>query len=296
MPKRNPITEVEVEDIFDDDCISGLRKYLPRIHRFAEELRSAARGYAKDVRTLSNDEVRAEISELLNLANFKRPSTNRASDVKYEKVARKLEQLSDKASSLLKDRAARMSWAAKLPAPSTKAIGRNGEILTRKSFSLSVTLPSADDLRDPLLREKGCEIIILLCSNGARPGRRGLEFDLYAPSIAYELPADGSGDKPTRKRRPKRKAELEFVRDLRLLWLRATGKKAAWTGNSYKPGPFVQFAAACLELVGAYDGDNAEVGASWLIGEIARRRRMARAVRLKQLLAWRERKKTFLSE
>ena len=264
--------------ILDDDCIDGLRRYLPRMHdphRFAEELRSASRAYANSIHVLSNDEVRAEISELLKLANFKRPSTSRTTGVKYEKVALKLERLSDRARRMLTDRAAGMSQAPKLPAPRAKAIGRNGEILTRKGFSFSVALPSPGDVRDPALREKACETITLLCSTGGRSGKRGIAFDLYAPGVAYEQRSDGSGDNPIRKRRPKRSAELEFVRDLRLLWVTATGEQAAWTGNSYNPGPFVRFAAACLELIGAYGTSKAEAGAARLISEIDRRRRIA---------------------
>lgn len=281
MPRRNPIGVTDVAKIFDDDCIAGLRSYLPRVNdarRFGKELRSAAQAYAEGVPVPSSDEVRAEISELLNFANFKRPTTSRTTGVKYEKVALKLDRLSDRARRMLTDRAVGMSHAPKLPAPRAKAIGRNGEILTRKGFSFSVALPSPGDLRDPALREKACEAIILLCSNGGRPGRHGIEFDLYAPGVAYEQRSDGLDDNPIRKRRAKRNAELEFVRDLRLLWVTATGEQAAWTGNSYNPGPFVRFAAACLELIGAYETSKAEAGASRLVGKIDRRRRKAERV------------------
>lgn len=298
MPRRNPISVAEVANVFDDDCIDALRLYLPRVdnvHRFAEELRTAARAYAQGVDALSSDEVRIEIADLLKFANFQRPSTRRTTGKKYEKVARKLERLSERARRMLTDRAAGMSQAPKLPAPSARAIGRTGEILTRKPFSFSVTLPSPADLRDPLLREKACEAITLLCSSGARPGKRGIEFDLHAPGVASEPRSDGSGGNSIRKRRAKRNAELEFVSDLRLLWVTATGEQAAWTGNSYNPGPLVRFAAACLERVGAYDEDRAEEGASRLIRETDRRRRIAEE-RSKEFSGPPTGRMTFLSE
>lgn len=283
MPKRNPIDAAEVANVFDEDCINSLLSGLPRVdHRqFGEGLRSAARTYANDVHALSNDEVRAEISELLEIANFNRPSTFRTTGVKYEKVARKLERLSDRARKILTDRAAGMSQVPKLPAPSAEAIGRNGEILTRKAFAFSVALPPPGDLRDPMLREKACETVRMLCSYGAQIKDQKLIYDLYAPGIRYDTrsPAENSpiSKKPIRRRRPKRKPELEFVGALRMLWLMNFGKRASRTGNTSDPGPFVRFAAVCLDLVGAYFEENALAGAVKLINEWERRRSVVEA-------------------
>ena len=270
MSRRHPITADDVTRVFDDECVRNLcHDHLPRgvdVVRFSEGVRAAAYAYAEDVRARSGDEIRAEIAELLKFANFKRPSTGRTTGVKYEKVARKLEHMSREATRLLTDRSERISWRPEPSGPPVTAIGRNGENLTRKCRDgFSVTLPSPNDLRklsrapaasaagaasanDELnkQRERACEIIRLLCSNGV-PTIEGqaVKYDVYAPQIIYEERPNETGDASQRdlirKRRPKRRAELEFVGALRLIWLEKTGTHAAGTGNARDPGPFVRF-------------------------------------------------------
>ena len=284
MSRRDPITADDVTRVFDDEWVRNLcqHHYLPRgvdVLRFSEGVRSAAYAYAEDVRARSGDEIRAEIAELLKFANFSGP-TGRTTGVKYEKVARKLEHMSREATRLLTDRSERISWRPEPSGPPVTAIGRNGEILTRKCRDgFSVTLPSPADLRDQSRRERACEIIRLLCSNGVRPTIEGqaVKYDVYAPQIIYEERPNETGDASQRdlirKRRPKRKAELEFVSALRMVWLMATGTRASRTGSWHHPGPFVQFTAACLTLIRAYHEDNADAGAEKLINECDQRRR-----------------------
>ena len=266
MTLRNPINADAVDNAFNDEFMDGLRKYLPRVNnmeRFTQGVRSAARTYAESARAPSGDEVRDEIDKLLKLANFKRSAANRVTGKKYKKVARKLEGLSKPAHELLRTRAARISRASE-PSGAAAAIGRDGEILTRKRRGLStVALPEPEDLRDPSRRDRACEIITSLCSTGARIDEQEVEFDLHAPGVIYE---DG-----VRKRRPKRRAELEFVGALRLIWLEATEDRAARTGNARDPGPFVRFVAVCLQQVGAYNESASCAGAAHLISEWERR-------------------------
>jgi hypothetical protein len=266
MTLRSPIKADAVDNAFNDQFMDGLRRYLPRVKNmthFTQGVRSAARRYAQSARTPSGDEVRAEIRDLFKLANFKKSTTKRTTGKKYEKIARKLERLSEPARELLTTRAARISRASE-PSGAATAMGRDGEILTRKGRGLStVALPEPEDLRNCSRRDRACEIITSLCLTGARIGEREIEFDLYAPQVIYE-----GG---IRKRRPKTKAELEFVGALRLIWLEATEDRAARTGNARDPGPFVRFVAVCLQQVGAYNESASYAAAARLISELERR-------------------------
>jgi hypothetical protein len=126
-----------------------------------------------------------------------------------------------------------------------------------------VALPKPSELRDASRRERARQTIVSLCSTGARIGERKSEFDLYAPQVIYE-----GG---IRKRRPKTRAELEFVGALRLIWLEATEDRAARTSNARDPGPFVRFVAVCLHQVGAYDESASYAAAARFISELERR-------------------------
>jgi hypothetical protein len=284
-----------VAGVFDDERIKELSKYLPphtkSSERFGEGVRSAAYAYAEDVCALSGDEVRAEIARLLEIV--KRPLTKRTSDKKYEKVARALAQLSSQTKNFLTTRARDMSWIGQTTDPHVTVIGRDGEVLSRRGrHEFRIALPSPADLRDSLRRHQAYETIRTLCSYGARPstiGNQALEHDLYAPRVRYDLRPDA--EKSTiRRRRPKRKSELEFVGALRMVWLMATGARAGKTGNTSNPGRFVLFTAECLDSIGAYHKDHAEAGAVKLINEWERRSREVRsrtALKLKQIRAGR---------
>jgi hypothetical protein len=287
MASRRPIAADEVDRIFNEACIRDLAQDLPPgadLAKFASSLRADVYRYLEQVPALSGDEVRAEIKKLHGAANFKRPSTNRSTGVKYEKVARLRERLSPETARLLTDRAARMSHTTARTEPPTVARARNGEFVTRKgSPPFSITLPKAGELRDPALRERACERISLLCSFGDQG-----DETLYAPRIiSDERPGGG---RPIRRRRPKRRAELEFVGDLRATWLMAGGKKASPTAIWHQPGPFVRCVAKCLTLVGAYDApsdgeaDRAAIAAEKLIHEWERRRKEVRKRMLLKLI------------
>jgi hypothetical protein len=231
--------------------------------------------------------------------------------VKYEKVAKLLELLSPPSFRLLAERAARINrpWARSTPVRHpVVAIGRNGERLQRKLASpFNVILPTPDDLRDPATRDQACSTIRMLCSLGDR--------ELYAPLIIYEerpsgvgggllddqhvasdaggreqgsgcvgqaVPTDSCETKrlpPIRKRRPKRRAELELVGMLRNAWLVATETIPARTASWHQPGPFVRFVTKCLQLVRAYsvpgpgEPDRAAMAAARLIHAWERCRR-----------------------
>jgi hypothetical protein len=271
--------------IFDDACMRDLARQLPKgadILKLAESVRAAACCYVDEVPSLSGDEVRAEIKKFREAASFKRPTTNRTSGVKYEKVARLRERLSRESLGLLTDRVARINRPPERTADPVRVMGRNGETLTRKgSLAFDIALPTADQLRDSKRRDEACETIMMLCSLGDR--------DLYAPRTIYGDDR-GDGGAPIRRRRPKRKAELEFVGKLRVAWLVATGTRASRTASWHQPGPFVRFVTRCLQLVGAYDvpsageADHAAIAAAKLINEWERRGREVRKRRLLNLI------------
>jgi hypothetical protein len=255
----------------DDARIRDLVRDLPRgadKKKFAESVREAASCFSREREILSNDEIRSEIRKFRDAANFKRPKTNRTSGVKYEKVARLRESLSVQTVEFLNKRAARINRPVVLSPQRAEVIGRNGQVVTRKGgVPFEITLPTADELRDPERRESACENIILLCSNGSD--------DLYAPRVLYvEQP---NGRAPIRKRRPKRKAELDLVGRIRLAWLEAAGASPAPSAKYPQLGPFARVVAKCLELVGAYSvGKSAGEGGARLINEWGCRRRKAR--------------------
>jgi hypothetical protein len=96
---REPIAAGDVPRIFEDACIDALA-VIGRLpagadrKRFAEGVREAARIYARDVRTPTDNELHAEIAALYRAAERKR----------YRDVATLLEQLSPRERNLLSKR------------------------------------------------------------------------------------------------------------------------------------------------------------------------------------------------
>jgi hypothetical protein len=240
--KARPIIAAEdVPRIFDDACMQALAKTakLPAgadTAAFGEDVREAARIFARDARIPSSNELRTEIEELHKAVDPAEPR-------QWDRLATLLEGLSPKARDLLNDRGAR-------PA-------------------LRTELPSADAVRDPERREAAYDGIAKLCQLGGRSvkGRRRPSGKRSRPTWRALLQAP----EPQRNF-PKRDAERDFVMWLRSAWLDATGDTPASTARhsdaSRKIGPFARFARECLHLVGAGNAD-----AVGLINELKRRRR-----------------------
>jgi hypothetical protein len=137
---RNPIAVANIPQIFDDSRIDELADIgrLPEgadRKRFAEGVREAARIYARDARTPTDNELNAEVAALYGAAKRKR----------YGQVAVLLEKLSPKARQLLSNRATR----------------------------LSLELPAPEGLRDTT-QQKACDMVLKLCQHGGSydEGRR----------------------------------------------------------------------------------------------------------------------------
>jgi hypothetical protein len=209
--------------------------------RFADGVREAARMYAGDARTPSVGEMRGEIARLHRAAARR----------EYERVADLIEALSPEARRRLQARAS-----------------------TPGFNNAKLKMPPPEALRDPARREPACDVVRRFCSLGRRyiegrmrpSGKRSRTGQplLHAPK---PLPHP-----------PKRDAERQFVINLQLAWLEATGEKPTATVNPSRPDqPFANFVRECLKLVGACHAD-----AVGLINELSRRRReMNRRSRLK---------------
>jgi hypothetical protein len=265
---RSIVGAEDVTGVFDGACIAKLVKIakLPLgadLTPFGEGIKDAARVFAEDARISSNNELHDEIERLYEAAT--RPS--------YAEAASLCERLSPRTREWLSNQAERISpkTVGAGNGPRVTAIGRDGQVLTRKSTILPrITLPTPADIRNEALRERSCEIIARLCSFGVGEiieGRRRPSGRRTRPSRKPLLRA------PEKQRTfAKRDAELNFVILLAIAWLRATGKPPPRTARHKDclriPGPYARFVGECLRLVGAGYAD--PVG---LINELHNRRR-----------------------
>jgi hypothetical protein len=237
--RQSAFRAADVPRKFDDARIEDLAKigHLPvdaNRQRFADSIREAARIYARDAQTPSNNATRDEIEQLHRAAA--RPKQ------KDTQVANLVANLSPET----------LQWL-------TAREGTPG--FERAGFKF----PSLEDLHDAARRDEACDIVRRFCSNGGkyiegrkRPsGKRSIAWlpFLYAPErIGHP---------------PKREAELRFAMHLRLAWLEATGKRPTATVNPGSPDrPLVEMLRECLRLVDAKHADAVE-----LINQLQRRRR-----------------------
>jgi hypothetical protein len=263
---RPIIAEDDMPAIFDDACVAELAKIaqLPsnaNLAVFAAGIREAARIFVRDARVPTNNELHDEIAKLHSAAERRR----------YEQVVTRLEGLSQRAKNMLIERADRISRknVDVAPYPRVTAIGRHGEVLSRKPTApLMVALPSPDRLHDRALRDRACEEIARLCAIGGkyiegreRPGGK------KSHPVWHPMPYA-----PEKQRNfPRRNAERHFVMMLSTAWVETVGALPARTARhgdaSRGVGPFARLVRKCLDLVGAGDADAVE-----LINEVDRRR------------------------
>jgi hypothetical protein len=254
IKKERPIPKAEeVPRIFSDQRIRELaaKAKLPLGDdlRFAAGVREAALIYIAEASAPSHNEVHREVDELLRAAD-RAVKQRKNKDAAYEDVAKRFERLSERTRERLKDRSARAA---------------------------ALKMPSAEAFRDAARRDQACEAISRLCRIGAcwkegrrRPGgKRSMTMvsELHAPELQTH---------PAR-----REAELNFVMNLRLTHLEATGmlpplavRHVTPTKNLPKTAhprkrlpPFAQMAKECLVLLGRRDVDVVE-----MIQKLQRRR------------------------
>ncbi len=249
------IAEADIPRVFNDRFVDELATVanwpmpskmskgpaVPVKQRFNMRLHEAAHRFLAEIRIPTANELRRQVAGLADSARRWQRSERTRNTKNLQRVIEQLERLSPQAREWLKGRAERIAGdvgtaTGALDSPPKTFIGRNGEILARKSLKpKSVVLPRPDDLRDERSRERAVGDILALCVIGARFIDGKQEFDLFAP--------------PVSKNPRKVEAEENFVEALRVAWLEATGEPASWTANPHSPGPFVRLAANCLMVL-----------------------------------------------
>lgn len=140
------------------------------------------------------------------------------------------------------------------PAARDEIVAAGGELI----------LPSPDDLREPSRRKDACSTIERLCSFGGsvaagRMRTTGRRSRTWKPVLSAP---------PATRHFDRRAAERNFVTNLRLTILEATGRSPARTADPRNPGPFARMTTECFRLLGA-----PHVNAVELINELDRRGR-----------------------
>ena len=190
---------------------------------FAKCVRLAAHNYSQAALLPNINELHDEIETLHGAA----------SGEKYQEVANQIENISRPAWELLNERGARPSVSLKLPSP--------------------------QDLLHPEHRHAAIRSVVTLCTAGGgwvedrriASGRRWQPL-LYAPKRSPNF--------------PKREAERDFVWELQSACHAATGRLPPRTAHRTNPGPFARMAQECLNLAGANHASAVD-----LINELNRR-------------------------
>jgi hypothetical protein len=236
--------------------------------RLANGVRASVREYAVAARRMSPNAVRREIEDLA-----------RAADTRdYEKVLRLWEQLSVDARHLLQRRADNALNMWELRAQGRQRFAAKTGTLLREPPPLIVTLPTADDLRDPGRRAAACDAIFRLAVTGRGCDWEWSDHESHASDqdsfdgltrsddrpdcIADkpDIPDDPRCHKPRRlrlnapepsRKEPRRAAERELCRSLEMDCYVVTGRMPPRTARHEFAGPIDRFIAECLRRAGA---------------------------------------------
>jgi hypothetical protein len=212
---RRTIAAEDVDRVFNDKYIEKFAARLPT----GADRRRFANAIREAARIYARDAPEPTVNELrAEIAALYNAADRRQCD----RLAIQIEQLSPKARNLLNRRGTRLGLA--LPPP--KAM--NGT--------------EAD---------KACIIVAKLASIGGgyidgRMSPTGKRSRTWRPL----LHAPKSQRSP-----PKREAERQFIINLQLAWLEATGVPPSKAVNRDRPSPFAQMAAQCFKSVGAAHAD-----------------------------------------
>lgn len=157
MKRPSLIAEQKISDIFSDKrvrnivCLAKLEFSDSAFNVFANEIRSAALNYIRDVKSPTTNEMVKEIKMLEHAARSKQ----------YEIAAELLANLSKISQDFLNERGQRPGWIM--------VIGIQG-----------ARLPEPDVLFDPERREMAAKLITKLCRQGG--GFSNASLRLYAPT------------------------------------------------------------------------------------------------------------------
>jgi hypothetical protein len=272
---KRAIMAADVPCVFDDARIERLAEIarLPKNadwQRFADSVKEAARIYAEDARKSNVNVVHDEIERLhqaaMRVLQLRKPVAD-----DYEEVAGLAEKLSPEARQRFETRKATPGFERAKPG--------------------WLKFPSPADLRDPARRDEACDVVRQFCSMGGKyiEGRKrpsGKRSTTWAPL----LHASERVSHPA-----KRETERQFVIQLQIGWLEATGELPALTANPGHLGPFARMVRECLRLAGAgyEEADkhpkSADPAVADLINEANKRRRIMLGPLTdeeKQLMRW----------
>ena len=118
----------------------------------------------------------------------------------------------------------------------SKISERTRALMKTRGDRLALTIPEPEALRDRANQDEACETIVQLL-------RVGWE---YGKPLLY-TPEPPEWEPPRRK--PRRKAEMDFVMWLEVAYLEATGMPPTHMANPDRPGPFARMVQACLRKI-----------------------------------------------
>src|SRR5262245_35858309 len=244
----------DIEQLFNEDVVAELAAtggLSPRadLAQFAANLRLSARLFLEAKARVSGPQLRESIERLYSLNR----RAERGGDIAARRLARAL------------DVTPIDLWRRLSPRiPQARGI------------------PTAAEVLAPETRQSAVERLRLVLSIGGcqgfgrkRPG--GRRSRSFRPLLRVPVRDQGAKDKLGRsiggRGRPRGEAEREFVQNLALSYLEATGRSPPETAN-YNiviRGPFSRFVHRCFELVGARTGS-----VTRLINEFGSKRREGR--------------------
>jgi hypothetical protein len=231
------ISPNDVEQAFNEDVVAELAVTAglsPRadLARFAANLRLSARLFLEAKGRVSGPQLRETIERLYSLNR----RAERGGDIAARRLARAL------------DATPIDVWRRLSP-----------------RISKARAIPTADEVLSPETRQHAVERLRLILSIGGcrgfgrkRPG--GRRSRSFRPLLRVPVRAQSAKDKLGRliggRGRPRGEAERQFVQNLALSYLEATGRPPPETANYNVAirGPFSRFVHRCFELVGARTG------------------------------------------
>jgi hypothetical protein len=223
--RRSLIVVRDVDRIFDDVVIKELAKVVrspanANLSRFAQSIRNDARLFIEAKGCLNYPQLRREIERLYTL-------NNRA--MRGDREAQQLARAVDALPADVRD------WLARC----------NPRDHDR-------TIPKAAEIVSQATRAGAVQRLRLILSYGVDVEKKGRKRPTGKRSRSIEpllrVPAK------IEPNRPRSDAEREFVRNLGLTYLDATGKRPPRKVDFETRGPFSQFVHKCFELVGAPQG------------------------------------------
>jgi hypothetical protein len=246
-----------VDRIFNDAAIDELAGIL-KVHpdpRFSQSIRYDVRLFIQIKGRLSIPNLRKEIAKLYRLN-----SRAMSNDQGAQELARAVDAMPVDV----------REWLARC-----NPEGRN--------------IPTTEEITSPKTRAGAVQQLRVILSYGTdveRKGRKrptGKRSRSFKPAL-LRVPVGTS----SKEGRPRGNAEREFVRNLGLTYLEATGKRPPYKVDFQAQGPFSRFVHKCFDLVGMPSGH-----VTSLINEIGQARRKAAGGEIKYPEVLRERERFY---